>query len=93
MKILLFESKAKNLDIKKIRQTKDNISITLTSELTNNINGDNLFINLYSLTKYIKFSMINKELTITLNNINKLDKHYVYYMIDMLDIINEAIKK
>ncbi len=89
----LFESKAKNLDIKKIRQTKDNISITLTSELTNNINGDNLFINLYSLTKYIKFSMIDKELTITLNNINKLDKHYVYYMIDMLDIINEAIKK
>ena len=35
--------------------------------------------------------MKNEELTITLDIVN-LDKHFMYYLIDMIDILKKAIK-
>ena len=87
----LFEHFANDLNIKKVSQTKNFISITLPMELSNNIDGDKLFIRVCSLTRKFRFSMKNKELIITLDTIN-LDKHYIYYLIDLLNIIKECKK-
>lgn len=87
----LFEHFANNLNIKKVSQTKNFISITLPMELSNNVDGDKLFIRVCSLTRKFRFSMKNKELIITLDTIN-LDKHYIYYLIDLLNIIKECKK-
>ena len=88
----LFEHFANELNIRKVIQTKNFISITLPIELSNNLNGDNLFIKVCSLTRKFRFGMKNKELTITLDTIN-LDKHYIYYLIDLLNIIKESKKR
>ncbi len=87
----LFEHVAASLKITKVNQTKNFISIVLPSELSSNIDGDKLFIKVCSLSRKFRFSMKNKELVITLDTIN-LDKHYIYYLIDLLNIVKESIK-
>lgn len=88
----LFEHLATDLKITKVNQTKNFISISLPIEISNNIDGDKLFIKVCSLSRKFRFSMKNKELIITLDTIN-LDKHYIYYLIDLLNIIKDSIKK
>lgn len=87
----LFEKKIKDISIKKVNQTKNFISITLTQELTKKIDGELLFLDVISLTRKFRFSMKNEELTITLDIVG-LDKHFIYYLIDMLDILKKSIK-
>ena len=87
----LFEHNAAKLNISKVLQTKNFISVTLPRDLTDVIDGDKLFVNVCALTRKFRFSMKNKELIITLDTIN-LDKHYIYYLIDLLDVINNSKK-
>ena len=83
--------KMKKLNITKVNQTKNFVSITLSKELTKRIDGELLFLDVISLTRKFRFSMKNDELTITLDIVN-LDKHFIYYLIDMLDILKRALK-
>ena len=87
----LFDKELRNLNIKKVNQTKNFISITLSKELTKNIDGELLFLDIISLTRKFRFSMKNEELTITLDTVS-LDKHFIYYLIEMVDILKKAIK-
>ena len=87
----LFEKEIRSLNIKNVNQTKNFIAITLSKELTKNIDGELLFLDVISLTRKFRFSMRNEELTITLDTVG-LDKHFIYYLIDMLDILKRAIK-
>ncbi len=86
----LFEHEMSNLNVKKVQQTKNFISITFNKELSNKIDGEKLFLDVISLTRKFRFSMKNNELTITLDTVN-LDKHFIYYLIDMIDILKKAI--
>lgn len=88
----LFEHLASDLGIKKVNQTKNFIAITLPVSISDNIDGDKLFMEVCSLTRKFRFGMKNKELIITLDTIN-LDKHYIYYLLDLLDIIKASLKK
>jgi transcription-repair coupling factor (mfd) len=87
----LFENTAKQLNIKRTLQTKNSIAIHLPKELTESINGDQLFMDVCSLTRKFRFGMKNKELIITLDTVT-LDKHYIYYLLDMLDVLKKSIK-
>ena len=87
----LFYKELRNLNIKKVNQTKNFISIILSKELTKNIDGELLFLDVISLTRKFRFSMKNEELTITLDTVS-LDKHFIYYLIEMVDILKKAIK-
>ena len=82
----LFEHCAKKIGIKKVIQTKNSISIYLPVDISNNIDGDRLFMDVCKLTRKFRFGMKNKELIITLDTIN-LDKHYIYYLVDLINII------
>ena len=88
----LFESKARNIGIESIRQTKNFIELTFSKELTDKIDGQKLFIDVSRLSRMFRFKMNLNKLVITLDTI-KLDKHYVYYLLDLIKIINEDIKK
>ncbi|MBR6690991.1 MAG: transcription-repair coupling factor [Bacilli bacterium] len=87
----LFEKEIRALKVKNVNQTKNFIAITLTKELTKNIDGELLFLDVISLTRKFRFSMKNEELTITLDTVG-LDKHFIYYLIDMLDVLKKALK-
>jgi transcription-repair coupling factor (superfamily II helicase) len=88
----LFENRAKQLNIKRILQNKNSISVYIPKELTEKLNGDQLFLDVCSLTRKFRFGMRNKELIITLDTVT-LDKHYIYYLMSLLDIIIDSIKK
>lgn len=87
----LFENKAKQFNIKRIVQTKNSISIYIPRDITESLNGDQLFLDVCSLTRKFRFGMKNKELLITLDTVT-LDRHYIYYLLDMLDILKKSIK-
>ena len=87
----LFEKLASDLNITRVRQTKNFVEITLPKELTNNINGQQLFMNVSSLSRMFRFSMKLGMITITLDTI-KLDKHFIYYLIDLMKEIKNCIK-
>ena len=87
----LFEKQVKELDIKKVNQTKNFISITFNKELSNKIDGENLFMDVLSLSRKFRFSMKDEELTITLDTVG-LDKHFIYYLIDLVEIIKRSLK-
>ena len=86
-----FEKKAKELNITQIKQTKNFIEVTLPPDLTKEIDGEKLFMDLYTLSKMFRLSMKFNRLIITLD-IVKLDKHFIYYLIDMIDIIRNSKK-
>ena len=87
----LFEATAQRLNITKIKQTKTFIEITLPREITKNINGDYLFYETSKLSRMFRFSMKENELIIILD-IVKLDKHFIYYLIELLKIIDMSKK-
>ena len=86
-----FEKLATKFNITKVRQTSNFIEVTLPLELTNKINGEYLFIETTKLSRMFRFKMVNKCLVITLDII-KLDKHYIFYLINLMDLIKKAIK-
>ena len=88
----LFEKMAQEINITNIRQTKNSVEITLDKELTNKIDGETLFFETTNLSRMFRFSMKFERLVITLDII-KLDKHFIYYLIDLLKIIKKSIKK
>lgn len=87
----LFEKEAEKLNIKHIKQTKTTIEITLDKNITNNLDGEKMFSEVSDLSRMFRFSMKMGNLTIILDTV-KLDKHFIYYLLDLLKIINDSLK-
>ena len=87
----LFEKMAEKLEIKDIRQTKNFIEILLPSILVDKIKIESLFAEVMNLSRMFRFGTRGKRITITLDII-KLDKHFIYYLIDLMKIIENNIK-
>ncbi len=85
------EKLAKKLNINRIKQSKNFIEITVPEETLKSLDGQELFVGVNKISRMFRFSMKNKNLIITLD-IVKLDKHFVYYLIDLFELI-ESIKK
>ncbi len=84
-----FEKLAGDLNITKVRQTPNFIEITLPEEITNNIDGDELFMAVNDISRKFRFSMKQKCLIITLDTIN-LDEHFIYYLIKLLETVKKV---
>ena len=87
-----FEKQAKCLDITQIKQTKTYVEIVLPQYLSKEIDGEKLFFDAYEISKYFRFSYTNNQIHIILDTI-KLNKHFVYYLNDLLDVIIKDVKK
>ena len=86
-----FEKLALKVGIKNIKQTKNFVQIELDENITNKIDGENLFYETSKLSRMFRFSMKNKKLIVTLDTI-KLDKHFIYYLIDFMKIVEKSLK-
>ena len=87
-----FEKQARKLNIIECRQTKNFVEIVLPKDVSLKIDGENLFFTAYEICKYFRFSYNNNQIHIYLDTI-KLDKHFVYYLNDLLSVIIKDIKK
>ena len=86
-----FERLATKIGINNIVQTKNFIEITLSKEITNRIDIENLFYEASKLTRMLRFKMKYSRLIITLDTI-KLEKHFIYYLIDLMKIVEKNLK-
>ena len=84
-----FEALANKLKIRKVKQTNNNIEIMLDKEFVSNIDGEKLFLDTLKINNNFKFGMIGGNLIISLR-IDNLEKHFIYYLIDLLFVIDKA---
>lgn len=81
----LFENTVKKIGLKNIKQTKNFIEIHIDSEKLIDLDTQNLFVKVTNLSRMFRFSMKNNNLIVTLDTV-KLDRHFIYYMLDFLNI-------
>ena len=82
-----FEKLANKLQIKRVRQTKNSIEIVFPSEALEKMEVDEVFVDAVKLTNMFRFVSKGTNLVIILDII-KLDKHPIYYLVNLLDKIN-----
>ncbi len=82
----LFEHLAEQKGVERVRKLKNNIRFIITEEASQNINGEYLFIRANELSRFIRFEYKVNKLNIVIDTV-KLDKHYLYYIVDLLEII------
>ena len=81
-----FEKMAKELGIEKVNYTKNSLELVVSEEATTKIDGEKLFIDAFHITPMFRFKMISNQLIIILDTV-KLEKHYIYYLVDLLSKI------
>lgn len=86
-----FEKLAQEVGITQIRQTNNFIEILIPSSLKENLNGEDLFIDVLQISKMFRFGHRGNNLLIILDTV-KLDKHFIYYLIDLMFAIKKAKK-
>ncbi len=87
-----FEKLAEQIGINQIRQMKNFVEITLDKDLTKKVDGETLFYEVSQLSRMFRFSLKFERLIITLDTI-KLEKHFIYYLIDLMQILAKSLKK
>jgi len=86
-----FDKLAKSLNITNIHQTKNFIEIIIDPKMTENLNVQNIFMDAMEIGRMFRFSMKQKRFIITLDTVT-LDKHFIYYLIYMMEIISKNVK-
>lgn len=83
-----FEKMAKELEIEKVNHTRNSLEIIFSKEMTNMIDGEKLFVDAFNVTPMFRFKMLHERLILILDTI-KLEKHYIYYLVDLLSKIKK----
>ncbi len=86
-----FEKLAKDLNIKRVKQTETLLEIELPEELSNKVAGDKLFLVAYNINPKFRLSYRMKRIYVNLSLLG-LDRHFVYYVVDLLKEIKGMIK-
>lgn len=85
------ENLLETLKIKNIIQLQNRVTLVLPEEISDQIDGEKLFIQTYSIYPKFEISYKNKEIRISLQTSN-LKKNYIYYIYELLNAICEQIK-
>ncbi len=88
----LFESKAKKINIDKILQNKNAIEFKLSEEISMLLNYNHLFIDSQKISRNIRFKL-DKHRLVAILDLNNLDKHYIYYLNQLIDLILQYLGK
>ena len=83
-----FESMAKKVGITKANQNNKYIELIINRETSNNLDGEKLFTEAMKITRNYSFSYKNDTLKIILN-LTGLEKHYIYYLTELLNKVLE----
>ena len=78
-----FEKLAKKLEIEKVNKTRNSIELVFSAEMTKKIDGEKLFRESFKISPMFRFKLLSGHLIVILDII-KLEKHYIYYLIDLL---------
>ena len=87
-----FEKLAKKLMITHVHQTKNSIELVFPKEVVDTLNVDEIFMESYQISNMFRFSSKGTNLIIILDII-KLDRHPIYYLVSLLDMICSKYQK
>ena len=79
-----FEALAKQKHIESVKETKNFIELVFEEEYSSKVDGEKLFEDAYKISNMFRFMFKNNRLIIVLD-ILKLERHYVYYLVQLLD--------
>ena len=82
----LFEYLATVKGVEKVRETKNNVTFVLTKEKSDQVNGEYLFMKANEISKFIRFTYRLEKINIIIDTI-KLNKHYLYYITELLNAL------
>ena len=86
-----FEKLARDKHVEEVRESKNFIELILDKEYSTKVDGEKLFEDAYKISNMFRFMFKNDRLIIILD-ILKLEKHYIYYLVELLNKI-EFIKE
>ena len=81
-----FEKLAYKLKIEKVRQSKNSIEMIFPNKVVEKMNIEDVFMDAFYVSNMFRFVSKNDKLIIVLDII-KLEKHPVYYLVELLDKI------
>lgn len=81
-----FEKLAKRVGVKRVSQTKNSIELVFPEEVVSKFRVDELFMDSYEISPSFRFLSRGSNLVIILDII-KLEKHPIYYLVSLLDLI------
>ena len=87
----LFEKIANDLNIKEIKQSKNFIEIVIPNSIIEYITPQELFMKVATNSKNFRFKMKERKLIVILDLVN-LEKHFIYYLLDLLNIIKKILR-
>ena len=87
-----FEHLAKKLNISRVNQQYNAIEIELPEEISNRVQGDKLFLEIYQISMNFKLRYFNKRIYISLKT-NNLKEHFLVYLIKLLELILNNIQE
>ena len=82
----LFQVLAKKNEVTKVEQSPDKIVVYFSILKSSNINGTSLLSKLYKINRNFSVLYTNKILKVVLD-IRNLEKHFMYYLAEMISII------
>ena len=81
-----FEKLAEKYGIEQVNTTKNSIELVFNKDMTMKIDGEALFEDSFKISPMFRFKMMAERLIVVLDTI-KLEKHYIYYLVELLDKI------
>ena len=81
-----FEKLAKKLDIIQVQQTRNSVSLIFSQEMSERIDGEQLFLDACQISRMFRFQFKNKNLIVVLDTI-KLEKHYLFCLLSLMNKI------
>lgn len=86
-----FQKEASGMNIENIKYIGNNVEIEFSESISSNVDGEKLFLQIYSINPKFKLKYFNKKLIISLNIINR-DGDYVKDLLDLILLLKSCIK-
>ena len=87
-----FEKLAKKVNLSNIHQNRNSIELVFPQEFVEKIDIEDLFMMTMDISRMFRFKTKGTNLLIILDLI-KLEKHPIYYLVELLDKINNHLEK
>ena len=82
-----FEKLAKKVKVEKVKQTKNSIEMIFPMDVVKNFDTEVIFMDAFYISNMFRFISKGEKLVIVLDII-KLEKHPVYYLVELLEKIS-----
>ena len=87
-----FEKMAKEKHVDEVRQTKNYVELYFNDKYSSKVDGEKLFEEAYKISNMFRFMFKDNRLIVVLDTL-KLEKHYIYYLVELLKNVDFSSEK